>query len=292
MGRRTSLCMPSDGHARRRGLHWSRLRRPSIRGALASPRKGDYGVSCHTVLSSPLRGRESQRPRMRVPRRHEMQVALVLRRVRRVALARRRRQGDSESDAIHLVAVTASRCDGGGEKQPTKLAKKGGLIRLHSRGSTLHARPANIVYGASLLSPARSPLHESSVSVRTGEVRPVRRLGLVEEIFTRQVLAEPPGRVGLKEGLLQLVAKPRLWAGRRRRRRHALLRFHVLDLHRASGVTWRHARRVEGDDDDGGVVAAIALLDGAIDQALRRLLLGIGAAALVERTSREACDLL
>ena len=40
---------------------------------------------------------------MRVPRRHEMQVALVLRRVRRVALARRRRQGDSESDAIHLV---------------------------------------------------------------------------------------------------------------------------------------------------------------------------------------------
>ena len=62
---------------------------------------------------------------MRVPRRHEMQVALVLRRVRRVALAlRRRRQGDSESDAIHLVAVTASRCDGGGEKQRTKAHQK------------------------------------------------------------------------------------------------------------------------------------------------------------------------
>ena len=139
-----------------------------------------------------------------------------------------------------------------------------------------------------------SRLHDSKRDARsdsewTGEVR------RLEQVNTRQALAElaePPGRVGLEEGHPQLVAKPRPWAGRRRRRRHAPLRLNVLDLHRASRVARRHARRVEGDDDDGGVVAAIALLYGAIDQALGRLFLGIGAAALVERTPREVCDLL
>ena len=58
---------------------------------------------------------------MRVPRRHEMQVALVLRRVRRVALAlRRRRQGDRQTDAIHLLRAAMAGVKSNQRRRPKK----------------------------------------------------------------------------------------------------------------------------------------------------------------------------